>query len=143
MDDFSFAYPLNNLGEVQNERGATALAANAFNEALKVAQDNQHKLWATINLNLGRAECNNGLVSEGLLRIGLGRAALVDHYDADNWRYAIADEFESRCRAAMGETDKARGLAESGYERLREQLGDEHYFTQRAKKWMVGLEEGE
>lgn len=91
-------------------------------------------------MNVGRAHCALTQISQGLAEVAGGRRALDDHYDADNWRYGVADEYESRCRAAIGEREKARALAKSGYERLREQLGDEHYFTQRARAWMEGLE---
>ncbi len=138
-DDFDLVFPLNTMGELLSDEGREADALPYFSEAIgKVTSD--HRLIGTIMMNVGRAHCALTQISQGLAEVAGGRRALDDHYDADNWRYGVADEYESRCRAAIGEREKARALAKSGYERLREQLGDEHYFTQRARAWMEGLE---
>jgi hypothetical protein len=69
-----------------------------------------------------------------------GRRFLNVHYDTTDWRFGVADEFESRCRRNLGQIDLATQLAKSGHERLQEELGSNHFFTQRAKKWLEDLE---
>jgi tetratricopeptide (TPR) repeat protein len=136
---FDFAFPLNTAGEIANEQSRHADALGFLNRAKSLAVDNSNRIYGPIDVNLGRAICEMGRLEMGLDHIAIGRNSLSKHYSPTDWRYGVADEFESRCRAAMGERKKARALATSGYARLREQLGDEHYFTKRAKAWMEGL----
>lgn len=138
-DDFSFVFPLNTDAEIRLELGDDSGAINGFEKALALAGDNSNRLYGPIKLGLGRALCRKRDYSLGLSVIAAGRAALSEHYTSDDWRFASADEYESRCRAARGERDQARNLARAAYERFHEKLGDEHFFTQRSKKWLESL----
>lgn len=136
---FDYVYPLNTQAEINLELGHTNSAITEFGKALSLAKDNSNRLFGPINLSLGRAMCATGKFDLGLSYVKNGRDSLAQHYLESDWRYAAADEFESRCRAAMGETGHARSLARAAYERFHESLGDEHFFTHRSKKWLTSL----
>ncbi len=127
-----FAFIANNMGLADLESGNVDEATDAFREALALAPDRSNRLFPEISFNLGRALCERGNAAEGLRHIEAGRAALPDHYKEGNWRYGLADEFESRCRAAAGDKKLAAGLAVSGAQELEASLGASHYFAKRA-----------
>ncbi|MEQ1930631.1 MAG: tetratricopeptide repeat protein [Parvularculaceae bacterium] len=138
-DVVDFAFYLNTMGEIQNELGEYQAATAFLQKAAVLIRGNKHRLFGPIETNLGRAFCASGDTQVGLAHVVAGRVGLKDHYPHEDWRYGAADEFESRCRAKLGETEKARALAKSAYERLQEQLGQDHFFTKRAKTWMESL----
>ncbi len=137
--DPDFAFPLNSAGEIDTELGEYSSAVKYFERALAFARGNSARLVGPIKFNIGRAQCALKRQPLGLESVLAGREALWAHYQETDWRYGVADEFESRCRAALGEKENARALASSGYARLLEQLGPDHFFTKRAKEWMESL----
>lgn len=130
-----FAFIANNMGLADLESGDANTAIDDFREALIVASGASNRLFPEISLNLGRALCETGNADEGLRHIEAGRSALSEHYKENNWRYGLADEFESRCRSVSGDQKLASGLAATGAQKLETALGASHYFAKRAAAW--------
>lgn len=138
-EHFDFVFPLNSLAEIELDEESPARATEYLEQALNLPGAREGRMAGPIMLNAGRAKCALNDAAAGVEEIRMGRRALDDHYDALDWRYGVADEYESRCLIAEGDDQAARALAKSGYERLKNRLGADHYFTRRAKTWMEHL----
>ncbi len=136
-----FAFFLNSMSIVQSELGKYMDAVEASQKALTIDLMGVDRLTAPIKLNLGRALCGAGRYDDGLKTIQEGRTELSAHYQDLDWRYGVADEFESFCLAQNGDFSAAKTLAKSGHAILLESRGEDHYFTNRAQSWMDGLEQ--
>jgi tetratricopeptide (TPR) repeat protein len=136
--DFGLAYVYNNYGLALSESQKCAEADHYFRRASD-ASGPGHRLSGEIAFNSGRCDCAQGDVESGLPKLEASRKSLAAHFEQDDWRFAVADEFESRCLAAAGERTRARALAQSAYARLSTMLTDKHYFARRAKKWRDSL----
>ncbi|MEM9617737.1 MAG: tetratricopeptide repeat protein [Pseudomonadota bacterium] len=130
---------LNTMSVIQAERQNYDDAIEAANKAINLQKDASHRLSGPMKFNLGRALCAAGKSEEGLSSIRDGRAELSDYYPDGNWRYGAADEFESICLAKLSNAADAKPLSEKGLTTLQTALGDDHYFTRRAKRWMDSL----
>lgn len=136
--DFGLAFVYNNYGLALAESQKHAESVDYFRRA-EIASGPGHRLSGEISFNLGRSECALGQLKAGLAHISAARMNLSVKFDQGDWRYAVADEFESRCHAAGRNRVRAKALAQSAYERLKESLTENHYFTKRAKMWRDSL----
>lgn len=134
------AFPLNSLAEIELERGNTAVALQLLEDARTLATADSARLRATILMNTGRAQCELGEVAIGAEKIDRARDQLSEFYERNNWRYGVADEFQSRCEAKVGKNAEAEELARQASAILDRELGDKHYFTRRAIAWRDRLQ---
>jgi tetratricopeptide (TPR) repeat protein len=135
-----FSYFINTMGEIEASMGDWSGAIGKFRQALLIAEGPKHRLFPVAMINLGASTCIVEENDHGLEKIREGRKLLADHYAESDWRFAVADEFESRCLVASSRAADAIVLAKTGYDRLRSELGDDHYFTRRAKSWLGSLQ---
>lgn len=138
-DHVDFAFYLNTMAIISAERSDYEASATFLQEALSLVKSNDHRLYGPIMYNLGRAKCQLGRVEEGLMEVQSGRAALAAHYGDGDSRYGEADEFEARCLVRMSESRRAREFAQRGYESLLASRGPDHYFTQRARRFLESI----
>lgn len=132
---FDYAYPLNSAGEIYNDLGEPVVALQFLTSASDRVKDNSNRLFGPIRINTGRALCGVGEAEEGISAIASGRKALNKHYALDDWRFAAADEFQSRCLIVAEDSAKAKEFANKAIEEYSKTLGADHYFTRRAVKW--------
>lgn len=138
----SSAFFLNTMSILESEQKNYQEAIYQIETLEKIDLDENHRLTGPIRLNLGRALCGATEFEKGVKAIQEGRELLKASYSSDDWRYGVADEFESFCKYQNGHADEAMSLAKSGYRQLSAARGEKHYFTQRAKAWMERLERG-
>lgn len=138
--DVDMAFPLNTLGEVLVEKGDYDSALSLMGRALGIAATNEHRLYGPIRINMGRARCASGDPELGAEDVEMGTRALATHYEESNWRYGVAQENRSRCLVALGRLKEAQAPARAAYKRLNRELGAEHFFSRRAKRWLQSVD---
>lgn len=133
-----FAYFLNTVGEISASLQDWKSASDYFEQALDIVGDRKHRLRPVIISNLGASQCQLGN-EKGLILLRKGRESLSDFYSELDWRYGVADEFESRCLNKFGDRKGALKLAESAVGRLQKKLDADHYFVRRAISWRESI----
>ncbi|MGB5589358.1 MAG: toll/interleukin-1 receptor domain-containing protein [Gammaproteobacteria bacterium] len=129
-----WVFSLNSLALSKAARGDYESAEPLYLEALEIARLHDHRMEGPIAANLADLYCNTGLAAEGLATAALARISLTDDYPESDWRLAYLDSVEGGCRAAVGETELARALLDSGLGRLEADRGPDWLFTQLASK---------
>ncbi len=132
----NFAFFLYTYGALLIENGEYERARTELRRATDMIAVGTERMLAPLQLEEGKALCADGEIEGGTALIRLGRERLSEHYSEQDWRYGVADEFESYCAHSGGDRASARDLAQRGYKHLRAARGDEHYFTRRAKAWV-------
>jgi tetratricopeptide (TPR) repeat protein len=129
-----WVFSLNSLALSKAAKGDYESAQPLYLEALEIARLHDHRMEGPIEANLADLYCNTGRAAEGLATAALARTSLTDDYPEGDWRFAYLDSVEGGCRAAVGETEPARALLDSGLARLEADRGPDWLFTQLASK---------
>ncbi|MGE0182493.1 MAG: tetratricopeptide repeat protein [Parvularculaceae bacterium] len=130
-----FSYFLNTMGEMEAALNHPARASDYFKRAMLTADGRAHRIYSVAMINMGLVRCSLGEVKTGMEAIEEGRNLLAEHYSEADWRYGIADEFESRCLFESHDQESAQSFADAAAQRLQRELGDDHFFTRRALEW--------
>lgn len=130
-----FSYFLNTMGEMEVALNRPARASDYFKRAMLTAEGRAHRIYSVAMINSGLVRCSLGELKTGMEAIKEGRNLLAEHYPETDWRYGIADEFESRCLLENDDRDSAQSFADAAAQRLRRELGEDHFFTRRALEW--------
>ena len=107
-DLMTFRYA--NLALVRMGQGNLGAAEPLFQQALKAAVLNKHRLHGPILTDLADLECRTGRQGEGLARLDEARPIVAERYPDDPWRMAHLENVRAGCLTGAGRYAEAEPL---------------------------------
>lgn len=95
-------YPLHNLAYTRLAQGDVSEALVLLEEALPIAERNQHPMLGAVLLALAEARCVSGATESGRAAAERGTAVVRDTLDPGHWRHQQAQLVTAYCRARSG-----------------------------------------
>jgi tetratricopeptide (TPR) repeat protein len=106
----NMTFVLGNLGLIEMEQGNFQAAQLDFEQALRAAIANKHRLHGPILTDLADLECRTGRIAAGLARLASAQPIVAERYPDESWRLAQIQSVRAGCLTGVGHYQEAEAL---------------------------------